>query len=67
MTIPSRSQYVVVDVNTTDLARLADMFDGRQLIASIGPVLSLAKARTAHEMLEGKGSRTRGKIVLKVA
>jgi len=62
-----RAMFFVVDVNTTDLARLADMFDRRQLIASIGCVLPLAKARTAHEMLAGNGPRTRGKIVLKVA
>ena len=61
-----RAMFFVVDVNATDLARLADMFDRRQLTASIGHVLSLAQARTAHEMLEGKGPRTRGKIVLKV-
>jgi len=62
-----RAIFFVVDINTTDLARLADMFDRRQLIASIGCVLPLAKARTAHEMLDGNGPRTRGKIVLKVA
>ncbi len=62
-----RAKFFLVDVNTTDLAHLADMFDRRQLIASIGRVLSLANARTAHEMLEGDGPRTRGKIVLKVA
>ena len=46
---------------------LADMFDARELIASVGTVLPLEDARGAHEMLEGKGPRRRGKIVLQVA
>jgi len=62
-----QATFFVVDVNATDLARLADMFDARELIASVGTVLPLAEVRTAHEMLEGKGPRRRGKIVLQVA
>ena len=31
-----RAVFFVVDVNATDLARLADMFDARELIASVG-------------------------------
>jgi NADPH:quinone reductase-like Zn-dependent oxidoreductase len=62
-----RAVFFVVDVNTTALTCLAGMLDARELIASVGPVLPLAQARTAHEMLEGKGSRRRGKIVLQVA
>jgi len=46
---------------------LADMFDARELIASVGTVLPLEDARSAHEMLEGKGLRRRGKTVLQVA
>ena len=61
-----RAVFFVVDVNTADLARLADLFDSCELVTSVGTVLPLAEARTAHEMLEGKGPRTRGKIVLQV-
>jgi len=61
-----RAVFFVVDVNATILARLADMFDARELITSVGTVLPLAEARTAHEALEGKGPRRRGKIVLRV-
>ena len=43
------------------------MFDARELIASVGTVLPLEDARSAHEMLEGKGLRRRGKTVLQVA
>ena len=60
-----RAVFFVVDVNTTDLAHLADMFDAQELIASVGAVLPLAEARTAHELLEGKGLRGRGKKALK--
>ena len=56
-----------MDVNTKDLARLAEMFDARELIASVGTVLPLAEARTAHEMLEGLRPTGHGKIVLQVA
>jgi NADPH:quinone reductase-like Zn-dependent oxidoreductase len=62
-----RAMFMLVDVNTADLTRLAGMFDARELIASVGTVLPLAEARTAHEMMEGKGPRPRGKIVLQVA
>ena len=62
-----RAVSFVVDVNATDLAHLADMFDAQELIASVGAVLPLAEARAAHEMLEGKSLRGRGKIVLRVA
>jgi NADPH:quinone reductase-like Zn-dependent oxidoreductase len=61
-----RAVFFVVDVNAADLARLADLFDSCELVTSVGTVLPLAEARTAHEMLEGKGPRTRGKIVLQV-
>ena len=61
-----RAVFFVVDVNTTDLAHLADMFDAQELIASVGAVLPLAEARTAHELLEGKGLRGRGKIARRI-
>ena len=63
---PSDREHFVVDVNSAGLARLADMFDARELMTSVGTVLPLAEARTAHEMLEGKGPRKCGKIVLQL-
>lgn len=45
--------------------KLAAMFDAQELDTNIGTVLSLAEARTPHEMLEGMRSRPRGKIVLR--
>jgi NADPH:quinone reductase-like Zn-dependent oxidoreductase len=61
-----RAAFFIVDINTTDLAHLAEMFDARRLIASVGCVLPLAQAQTAHEMLDGRILRRRGKIVLEV-
>ncbi len=61
-----RAVFFVADVNTADLARLADLFDARDLVTSVGTVLPLTEARSAHELLEGKGPRKRGKIVLEV-
>jgi NADPH:quinone reductase-like Zn-dependent oxidoreductase len=60
-----RSDYFIVDVNSVQLARLADMLEARELVTSVGTVLSLAEARAAHEMLAGERPRSRGKIVLR--
>jgi NADPH:quinone reductase-like Zn-dependent oxidoreductase len=64
---PSDREHFVVDVKSADLARLADMFNARELMTSVGTVLPLTEARTAHEMLERKGLGKCGKIVLQVA
>jgi len=61
-----RSDYFIVDVNSAQLARLAEMLDAKALVTSVGTVLPLAEARTAHEMLAGERSHQRGKIVLRV-
>ena len=62
-----KANFFLVAVNTTDLARLADLIDTGRLETNVGTILPLAGARRAHEMLEGTRSRPRGKIVLKVA
>ena len=62
-----RADYFIVDVNTTQLTRLADMRAAKDLIIPVGSVLPLAEARAAHEMLAGTRARKRGKIVLNVA
>jgi NADPH:quinone reductase-like Zn-dependent oxidoreductase len=61
-----RTDYFVVDVNATQLARLAQMRADGQLIVPVGSVLPLIEARAAHEMLAGTRAHNRGKIVLRV-
>ncbi len=62
-----RADYFIVDVNTTQLARLAEMRANRELAIPVGSVLPLTEARAAHEMLGGTRARKRGKIVLRAA
>jgi NADPH:quinone reductase-like Zn-dependent oxidoreductase len=62
-----RADYFIVDVNTTQLTRLADMHAAKELVIPVGSVLPLADARAAHEMLAGTRAHKRGKIVLHVA
>jgi NADPH:quinone reductase-like Zn-dependent oxidoreductase len=62
-----RADYFIVDVNTAQLARLADMHDSNELVVPVGSVLPLSEARAAHEMLAGTRAHKRGKIVLQVA
>ena len=61
------ADYFIVDVNTAQLTRLAEMHGRKELVVPIGSVLSLADVRAAHEMLAGTRARRRGKIVLRVA
>jgi NADPH:quinone reductase-like Zn-dependent oxidoreductase len=61
-----RADYFIVDVNTAQLARLADMHDNNELVVPVGSVLPLGEARAAHEMLAGTRAHKRGKIVLQV-
>ena len=62
-----RADYFIVDVNTAQLARLADMHDNNELVVPVGSVLPLSEVRAAHEMLAGTRAHKRGKIVLQVA
>jgi NADPH:quinone reductase-like Zn-dependent oxidoreductase len=59
-----RALYFYVDVSTQRLAGLAKLIDAGELAPDIGAVLTLSRARLAHEMLEGARERPRGKIVL---
>lgn len=61
-----RAAYFYVDVSTTRLKRITDLFDSGKLVTEVGTVLPLEEARTAHEMLGGARHK-RGKIVLSVA
>jgi NADPH:quinone reductase-like Zn-dependent oxidoreductase len=62
-----RADYFIVDVNTAQLARLADMHANSELVIPVGSVLPLSEVRAAHEMLIGTRAHKRGKIVLQVA
>jgi len=59
------AKFILVDVTTAALERIAGMVDAGEIATSVGAVLSLAELRTAHEMVEGMRTRPRGKIVLK--
>ena len=54
-----RADYFIVDVNATQLARLAQMCADKQPIVPVGNVLLLAEARAAHEMLAGTRAHNR--------
>jgi len=61
-----RARFFLVDVSSRRLEQLAALIDAGGLTTSVGDVLPLAEARTAHEMLAGKPHK-RGKIVLRVS
>lgn len=61
-----RAAYFYVDVTTTRLNKITELFDSRKLATDVGIVLPLEQARKAHEMLGGELHK-RGKIVLSIA
>jgi NADPH:quinone reductase-like Zn-dependent oxidoreductase len=61
-----RAAYFYIDVTTTRLNKIAELFDSGKLVRDVDTVLPLEEARHAHEMLENAQHR-RGKIVLSVA
>ena len=61
-----RTVFFYVDVTTTRLNKITELFDSGKLVTNVGTVLPLEKARMAHEMLSGAPHK-RGKIVLSVA
>jgi NADPH:quinone reductase-like Zn-dependent oxidoreductase len=61
-----RARFFLVDVTRDRLARIAEALDGGGLRSAVGAVLSLDDVRKAHEMLEGRRRRPRGRIVLRV-
>jgi NADPH:quinone reductase-like Zn-dependent oxidoreductase len=60
-----RSAYFYVEVTTTRLNKITELFDHGRLVTDVGTVLPLEDARIAHEMLAGRPHR-RGKIVLNI-
>jgi NADPH:quinone reductase-like Zn-dependent oxidoreductase len=61
-----RALFFLVEVTTARLEEIAAALDENRLTLSVGTVLPLAAARSAHEMLEGTRPHPRGKIVLRV-
>jgi NADPH:quinone reductase-like Zn-dependent oxidoreductase len=61
-----RAAYFYVNVTTARLNKITELFDSGKLVADVGTVLPLEKARIAHEMLAG-APHSRGKIVLSIA
>lgn len=59
--------FFLVNVTTRHLEEIASLIDSTELKTRVGSVIPLADAREAHLMLEGSGSRPKGKIVLAVA
>jgi NADPH:quinone reductase-like Zn-dependent oxidoreductase len=55
-----------VDVTTTRLRAITELFERANLVTDVGTVLRLEDARIAHEMLAGAPHK-RGKIVLSIA
>jgi NADPH:quinone reductase-like Zn-dependent oxidoreductase len=62
-----RAAFLLVEVTTERLARIAAMIEQAALATAVGMILPLADATLAHEMLEGMRPRPRGKIVLRVS
>lgn len=62
-----RARFMLVDVGSAALARIATMIDAGKLATRVGPVLPLAAARVAHELMEGSRPRPPGKIVLETS
>ena len=58
--------FFLVDVTTDRLRRIAALLEEGTLRVTVGAVLPLAGARTAHDMLEGQRPHPRGKIVLQI-
>jgi NADPH:quinone reductase-like Zn-dependent oxidoreductase len=61
-----RAQFILVDVSSRRLEQIAALIEAGELITSVGDVLPLTDARSAHELLAGKPHK-RGKIVLRVS
>jgi NADPH:quinone reductase-like Zn-dependent oxidoreductase len=58
--------FLLVDVNTEALRKIAELVDAGKLKTRIGEVLPLMEARQAHQMLDGLVPRRPGKIMLEV-
>jgi len=61
-----RAEFILVDVTTAALERVALSLRSGRLKLRVGAQMPLAEARATHEMLEGTRARPAGKIVLLV-
>jgi NADPH:quinone reductase-like Zn-dependent oxidoreductase len=61
-----KASFFLAEVTTERLNRLAALLEQETLRTTIGAVLPLAAARTAHEMLGGSRPHPHGKIVLRI-
>lgn len=61
-----RAGFFLVEVTTARLERLAHLFASGVLTPHVGAVLPLADAPIAHDMLEGRVAKPRGRIVLHI-
>src|SRR5512143_163638 len=59
-----RAGFMLVDVTTPVLTKIATMVDEGKVSVAVGTVLPLDQLRIAHEMMEGMRPKPRGKIVL---
>ena len=62
-----KATFFLVNVTTERLQTIARMMETGSLVTTVGTVLPLSEARTAHEMLDANRPKPRGKIVLHVA
>lgn len=60
------AEFFLVEVTTERLSKIAALIDAGELRTRVGAILPLADARGAHMILEQKGDRPRGKIILNV-
>ena len=58
------AEFMLVDVRTEPLTRIAELLDKGELITHVGEVMPLPDIRAAHDMLEGKRPHRSGKVVL---
>jgi NADPH:quinone reductase-like Zn-dependent oxidoreductase len=61
-----KAVFFYVEVTTSRLQHITELFDNGKLVPAVGTVLPLSQARVAHDMLAG-APHDRGKIVLKIA
>lgn len=62
-----RALAFIVDINTRDLTRIAQLLAKGDLKPNVGTVLPLREARAAHAMLDGLEPHRPGKIVLQIS
>lgn len=62
----AKAVFFLVQVTTTCLKLIAELFDSGKLVPHVGAVLPLEEARATHEMLAGAPHKP-GKIVLTIA